>query len=123
MAEDNNQKKTIDIKNRTFQFSLELIKLVDKLPRDSAVSIISNQLLRSGTSIGANIVEAKCASSRKDFINYYHIALKSANETRYWLLLLLYSKKYDSKLINPLLDELDIITRIIAKSIITLKSK
>lgn len=117
------ENKSRDIKNRSFDFSLRVIKLVDSLSKNSAVYIIINQLLRSATSIGANIVEAKCASSRKDFINYYHIALKSANETRYWLLLLLHSGKADDKLINPLLSELEEICRILAKSIITLKSK
>ena len=62
--------------------------LFRSFPSERIYWIISDQLLRSATSIGANIIEAKAASSKKDFIRFYEISLKSANETKYWLCLL-----------------------------------
>ena len=115
--------KIKDIKQRTFQFSLDVINFVEKIKKDNTVYIIINQLLRCSTSIGANIIEAKSASSRKDFINYYQIALKSANETKYWLLLLKSTNKVNDKQVDILLNELDEICRIIVKSLLTLKGK
>lgn len=115
--------KVKDLKKRAFLFSVEIIKFVEKLSKDRTVYIIIDQLLRSATSIGANIIEAQSASSRKDFTNFYHFALKSANETKYWIMLLLYSKKCNTKLANPLLDELEQICKILAKSLLTLKGK
>ncbi|MBU2592490.1 four helix bundle protein [Patescibacteria group bacterium] len=66
---------------------------MEKFPKKRAAWIISDQLLRAGTSIGANIVEAQAASSRRDFTNFLNHALKSANETKFWLIL--------SKDLNP----------------------
>ena len=71
----------------SMEFSVELIHLV-KFLKSQHETIISNQIGRSGTSIGANIREAKYAQSRKDFISKLEIALKEANETGYWLELL-----------------------------------
>ncbi|MEK7142679.1 MAG: four helix bundle protein [Patescibacteria group bacterium] len=117
------KEKVKDLKKRAFIFSVEIIGFVEKLSKDRTVYIINDQLLRSATSIGANIIEAQSASSRKDFANFYHFALKSANETKYWLMLLLYTKKCTDKLVRPLLNELDQICKILAKSILTLKGK
>ena len=77
-----------NIRYRTYHFSLSIIHLINQLPNERVFTILSNQLLRSSTSIGANLIEAKSASSKKDFIKYYEIALKSANETVYWLSLI-----------------------------------
>jgi four helix bundle protein len=73
------------LRERCFSFSIRMIKYVETLPEKRLYWIFSDQLLRSATSIGANIYEAKSASARKDFIRFYEIALKSANETTYWL--------------------------------------
>ncbi len=82
---------------------------------------IFDQLLRSGTSVGANIVEAKSGSSTKDFKKFYIIALKSANETKYWLCLVRDTVLIDNKeQINKLLKEADEISKIIASIIISL---
>ena len=75
------------IKNKSFEFALSVVDLYKKLTKENEF-IISKQLLRSATSIGANIEEAIGAQSRKDFIHKLSIALKEARETRYWLLLL-----------------------------------
>jgi len=62
---------------------LRVIRLIDLLGNEAVSGVISRQLLKSATSIGANIVEARGASSKKDFTNFFHHALKSANETIY----------------------------------------
>jgi four helix bundle protein len=77
-----------NLKYRAYQFSLALVKFSKELPNKRIFWIILDQLLKSGTSIGANIIEAKSASSKRDFIKFYEIALKSVNETKYWLCLL-----------------------------------
>lgn len=83
-----NAKIKSDIRKRCYLFSLDVINFLDRLDVKRIYFSITDQLLRSTTSIGANIIEAKSASSKKDFINFYQIALKSANETKYWLCLL-----------------------------------
>ena len=86
-----------DIKTRRYSFSLQVIGFIETLEIKKVYFSITNQLLRSATSIGANIIEAKSASSKKDFINFYQIALKSANETKYWLCLLRDGLKIDNE--------------------------
>lgn len=75
------------IANKTFDFSLKIISLYVQLKKENEF-IISKQLLRSGTSIGANVEEAIAAQSKKDFISKMSIASKEARETKYWLRLL-----------------------------------
>ena len=72
---------------RAFNFARNIIKLVDQFLNKRAAWVIADQLLRASTSIGANIIEAQAASSRKDFINFLNHFLKSANETKFWLAL------------------------------------
>ena len=108
---------------RTYWFTLKIIELIDKLPKETSTQIIAKQLLRSASSIGANIAEAKGSSSRKDFTNYFNYSLKSAHETVYWLGLLKDANKFDKEAIDSLVDELKEITRILGSSILTLKSK
>ncbi len=76
------------IETKSFQFSVRVVKLCRHLKEEKKEYILSKQLLRSGTSIGANIVEAQQAQSRPDFISKLCIALKEASETNYWLRLL-----------------------------------
>jgi four helix bundle protein len=76
-----------DIQQRTFEFAKRIVNLVDRLPRTLAATEIGRQMLRSGTSVGANMQEADAAESRSDFIHKVSIALKEARETRYWLAL------------------------------------
>ena len=75
------------IANKTFDFSLTIIDLFIRLKKENEF-IISKQIIRSGTSIGANIEEGIAAQSKKDFINKLSIANKEARETKYWLRLL-----------------------------------
>lgn len=112
-----------DFKRRLYEFTLALIEFIDKLPRDNTSRRLGDQLLRSGTSVIGNFVEGKSASSRRDFINYYTISLKSANETKLWLSLLKDSKRARSDEVEELLREMDEISRILAASILTLKKR
>lgn len=117
----------MELKNNTryraYKFSLSIVILVRNLPRDYSVQIISNQLLRSATSIGANLIEAKASSSKRDFIKFYQIALKSANETQYWLCLMRDSKIIEYMKAKSLINEVCEISRMIGSSLLTLKGK
>jgi four helix bundle protein len=82
-----------------------------------------DQLIRAGVSIGANMTEARAASSKKDCINFYSYALKSANEAKYWPAMLKESKKISSKINNSLIDEVVQLANLLAASILTMKKK
>lgn len=93
------------------------------MPNKRIFWIIGDQLLRAATSIGANIIEAISASSRKDFLRFYEIALKSANETKYWLGLLRDATDINKNKVNELLKEAEEICKMLRASILTLKNK
>ncbi len=112
-----------EFKKRLYNFVLRLIRFIDTLPKDSVCSVVGKQLLRSGTSVLANYIEANSASSRKDFINFFTHALKSANESKMWLSLLRDTHKGNSAEVEYLLKEFTEIANIIASSILTLKGK
>lgn len=111
----------MDSKTRTYQFALKIIYFIDGLSKDLVTTIITRQLLRAATSIGANIVEAQASPSRKDFTNFFNHSLKSANETKYWLELLKDSKKAEGLIVDDLIKEADTIAKILGSSIITLR--
>ena len=73
------------LKDKSYQFAILIVKLSQILVNDKKEFVLSKQLLRSGTAIGALIREAEFAQSKKDFINKMSISLKEANETLYWL--------------------------------------
>ncbi len=77
-----------NIQDRTFEFGVRIIRLVDRLPRTIAGMKIGQQLIESGTSVGANMQEADAAESKKDFVHKTGIALKEAQESHYWLRLI-----------------------------------
>ncbi|MCF7906741.1 four helix bundle protein [Patescibacteria group bacterium] len=112
-----------DFKKRLYDWVLRLIKFIDSLHKDSVCNVMGKQLLRSGTSILANYIEANSASSKKDFINYFTHSLKSANESKVWLALLRDANKGDKDKLKWLLQELIEIANILASSILTLKGK
>ncbi len=72
-----------DLRHRTYRYSIKMIEFLDTLPKDMSTGIIAKQLLRSATSVGAIVIEAKGASSKKDFTNLFDYSLKSANERLY----------------------------------------
>jgi four helix bundle protein len=102
----------------TFNFALHIIEFVEKL-EEAKKYIIAKQLLRSGTSIGANAREAQFAESKLDFIHKLKIAEKEADETEYWLLLCKHSKHYACD--EELLSEVVSIKRLLAKIIVSSK--
>ena len=112
-----------EFKRRLYNWVLRLIKFIDRLPKDSVCSVMGKQLLRSGTSILANYIEANSSSSQKDFINFFTHSLKSANESKVWLCLLRDTSKGDQKELQWLLNELVEIANIIASGILTIKGK
>ena len=117
-----NKEFSENLKVRIYRFILRLIKFLEVLPRsDDLCRVARDQLLRSGTSIGANYVEAIAGSSRKDFTKFLAHALKSANESKFWLALLRDTKKADSLAVEDLLKELVEIANILASSVRTLK--
>ncbi|MEK9209051.1 MAG: four helix bundle protein [Patescibacteria group bacterium] len=113
--------KPQDIKERAFEFSIDIIKLASEFPNKKTYWIISNQLIRSATSIGANIIEAQGSSSKKEFINFYHIALKSSKETVYWLRLLKESGLVSKDKVSKFIIECTEISKILTASILTMK--
>jgi len=103
------------------QFAIEIVRLCQTIKEDRGEKILVNQLIRSGTSIGANIHEGNYASSRMDFINKFQIALKECYETEYWLDILRetgYIKEIEHK---KLYDECSKIRKLLATSITTAK--
>jgi len=121
--ENDKSKFKIEFKKRLYVFVLRLVKFIDKLPKNSVSDVMGKQLLRSGTSILANYIEANSASSRKDFINFFTHSLKSANESKVWICLLKDTGRGEKQESEYLLKELTEIANIIASSIITLKGK
>jgi four helix bundle protein len=112
-----------DFKKRLYQWVLRLIKFIDALPKNSVCDVIGKQLLRSGTSIIANYIEANSASSKKDFTNFFTHSLKSANESKLWLTILRDTNHGNSTELKWILGELIEISNMIASSILTLKGK
>ena len=112
-----------DLRERSYYYSVKTIKFLESLPEKRINWIISNQLLRSATSIGANIIEAKSSSSKRDFIKFYEIALKSANETSYWLGLFRDAFNMNGDELKNLLQENKEISNMIAASLLTMKNK
>ena len=121
--QNQNSKPKTDLKRRAYKYSIGMIEFLDTLPKDTSSQVIAKQLLRSATSIGANIVEAKGASSKKDFTNFFSHSLKSANESLYWLGLLRDAKKIDSTQLEYLLNETKELANMLGSSILTLKGK
>ncbi len=114
-----NTRKNI-IVDKSFQFAIDVIDFVEILTEKKKF-VLGKQLLRSGTSIGANIREAQHAESPNDFIHKMKIAAKEAEETEYWLLLCKHSKHYPAN--EKLLVAVDDIQKIITKIIYTTKNR
>lgn len=85
---DSSTKKKFDLEERTSNFAINIIGFCKRLPQDAVHKPIVNQLVRSGTSIGANYSEANESNSKRDFINKIAITKKECNETKYWLRLI-----------------------------------
>ncbi len=102
-----------DIKERTFLFSVRVVKLVRQLPRNVAGLEIGRQLIRAGTSVGANVEEAQSGESKRDFVHKMGIAVKEARESRYWLRIVKATLIQEAE-IDALVQEADELVRILA---------
>ncbi|MDY3080258.1 MAG: four helix bundle protein [Oscillospiraceae bacterium] len=111
---------TSPLLEKSKQFALEIIKVCNEIKREKRESVLTNQLIRSGTGIGANIREAFYAHSRADFIAKLQISLKECSESEYWLELLIESGYYDSR---EILEQCIEVKKLLIASINTAKSK
>ena len=111
--------KTFDIYERTFNFSVEIIRFVNSLPKERVTFTLGDQLIRSSCSIGANLREAKQARTKKEFISGFGIAIRECEEAKYWLELIKNTIDSSQKCVN-LIDEsteiLKILTSIVKKA-------
>lgn len=112
-----------EFQERLIQFSVEIVHFCSSLREVRNLYSLADQLIRSATSIGANVIEAKAASSRRDYIRFFEIACKSANETVYWLTIL---ERSESKFVvksKRLGSEATELAKILGSAILTLKNK
>ena len=112
-----------DIKDRTFKFALRIITLVEQAPESRSGRVLANQVLRSGTSIGANVEEATAAYSKADFVYKLSIALKEARETHYWLRLLEESRLIKQAHLADLLNECEEIKKVLGSIVSKVRGK
>lgn len=123
MFEVREDEKPYNIRHRCYYFARDVILFVKECKYDRVYGSLFDQLIRSASSIGANLVEGKAGSSRKDWKNFLAIALKSANETKYWLCLIRDTVSLNTESLTRLLKEAEEISNIIAKILIKANSK
>jgi four helix bundle protein len=112
-----------EMKQRTKRFALRIINLVENLPPSKTANVIGNQLLRCGTSVGANYRASCRAKSNADFIHKLSIVEEEGDESIYWMELLIESNIVSSKKLEKLIDEANQIVSIVVSSIKTSKTK
>ncbi len=110
------------LRDKSFAFALRAIKLSKYLQTTHKEYVLSKQIMRSGTSIGALIREAQYAQSKADFLHKLSIALKEANETEYWLLLLVESDYIDKKMFDSILPDIKELLKLLISSTKTIKA-
>lgn len=120
---DEKRQKIYDIKKRSYVYALDMVKFLRQLPSDYISQTLGKQLLRSATSVGANIIEAQASASKRDFVNFYRHSLKSANESRFWLELIRDSTNEFNEKTKELIEETIELSNILASCIITMKEK
>ncbi|MBQ2593444.1 MAG: four helix bundle protein [Candidatus Riflebacteria bacterium] len=109
--------------NKTVDFAVRIVRFYQYLCKEKKEYVLSKQILRSGTSIGANVRESRNAQSKADFINKLNVALKEADETQYWLEIMERAEIIDFKQIESLHNNLNEIISILVSSIKTVKKK
>ena len=115
--------KDSPLKLKSYTFALRIVKVYQHFKEVQKEYVLSKQLLKSGTAVGALIREAEFAQSSADFINKLHIALKEANETMYWIDILKDSGYMDEKSYLSLADDCKEMIRLLVSSVKTAKSK
>lgn len=109
-----------DIRERTFEFAVRIIKLCHELDKKPGISRnVARQLLNAGTSVGANAEEAQAAQSKPDFISKNSIALKEARETHYWLRLLIAAEIMPERKLSDLKNEAEELKRILGSIVVS----
>ena len=111
------------LRDRSKEFAKQIVILCRTIKQEHRESVLTNQLLRSGTSIGANIHEAQYAQGTKGFISKFEISLKEVYETEYWLDLLFETGYVDEQTYKPIQNKCGTIRRMLISTIITLKEK
>ena len=110
--------KPYNIRHRCFYFSRTVLEFVKATTLETTFASLFDQLIRAATSIGANVIEGKAGVTKKDWLKYLGVALKSANETKYWLCLIRDTFGLSKDEINDMVAEADEISNIIASIII-----
>ena len=113
--------KQSEVRQRAKQFAIKIIAICDQIENNKSRIVLINQIVRSSTSIGANVHEANYAASKADFINKLQIALKECFETEYWIEMLQETHSISEETSKILLDECGTIRRMLVKSINTAK--
>ena len=111
------------LRDRSKEFAKQIVILCRTIKQEHRESVLTNQLLRSGTSIGANIHEAQYAQGTKDFISKFEISLKEVYETEYWLELLFETGYMDEQTYKPIQNNCGAIRRMLISTIKTIKEK
>lgn len=111
------------LKTKSFDFAVRIINLYKYLKKRHGEYIVSQQILRAGTSVGALIREAEFAESRKDFAHKLYIGLKEANESVYWLQLLYATEYINKKMFESISDDANGLLKMLVSSVKTVKSK
>ncbi len=109
------------VQQKSFAFAIRVVNAYKYLTEQKKEFVLSKQLLRSGTSIGANVEEATGGQSKKDFIAKISISYKEARETKYWLNLLTATDYLDEKLSKSLLDDAEELCKILSSILLTTK--
>ena len=102
-----------DIEERTFEFATRIVKLVNAIPRSTSASVIARQVMRAGTSVGANVEEAQGAQSKKEFTRRMNVARSEARETLYWLRLIRETEALPGDRLTEIIQEADELVRIL----------
>ena len=117
------EKRENVLKDKSFAFALRVVKAYKFLAKEKNEYVLSKQLLRSGTAIGALVREAEYAQSVPDFINKMSIALKETNETEYWLLLLKTSDYMEEEVFLSIINDCQELLKLLISTINTSKKK
>ena len=114
--------KDSDLRSRSKALALHVITICDSVDTRKGRNVLVNQVIRSASSVGANIHEANYASSRADFISKLHISLKECAETEYWIEILAGCGAIEAEIAQSVLQECGVIRRMLVKSITTAKA-
>jgi four helix bundle protein len=112
-----------DLKDRTKRFALSIMELIELMPNTISGRVIANQLIKSGTSVGANYRAVCRARSDKEFISKMQIVLEETDETSYWLEIIQSKKWISDEILNPVLTEANELTAIFVSSLKTINAK